>query len=299
MKILMSGSHGLVGSALAPALSRKGHAIVRLVRGPSAADSEIPWDPEGGRLDPARLHGFEAVIHLAGEGIATRRWSEAQKVRIRESRVKGTHLLSQTLSELATPPRVLLSASAIGYYGDRGEEMLVEESAPGQGFLSEVCQAWEGAAQPAARKGIRVVFLRFGIILSPAGGALAKMLPPFKLGAGGILGSGRQFMSWITLDDTVGAILHALETTALRGPVNCVAPRAATNASFTRTLGRVLKRPTILPMPAFAARLMFGEMADALLLASTRVEPKRLLASNYPFQHPELEPALRHLLRRG
>jgi uncharacterized protein (TIGR01777 family) len=296
IKILMSGSHGLVGSALVPALEGKGHQVIRLVRGPSASESEIPWDPEGGRVDAARLSGFEAVIHLAGEGIASKRWSQAQKLRIRESRVKGTELLSRTLAELPVPPRIVMSASAIGFYGDRGEESLVEESAPGQGFLSEVCQAWEAATQPAARKGIRVALLRFGVILSPKGGALGKMVLPFKLGVGGVLGSGRQYLSWIAIDDVVGVIDHVLNTSSLRGPVNVVSPRLETNLSFTKTLGRVLRRPTVFPMPAFAARLAFGEMADALLLSSTRVEPKRLLASNYPYRYIELEPALRHLL---
>jgi uncharacterized protein len=237
-------------------------------------------------------------VHLAGEGIAARRWSDAQKARIRESRARGTRLLAEALAGLSTPPRTLVSASAIGYYGDRGEQLLVEESPPGQGYLPEVCQAWEAATEPAARQGIRVVCLRFGIILSPAGGALAKMLPAFKLGAGGMLGSGRQYMSWISLDDALGAVLQTLEITPLRGPVNAVAPHPVTNAEFTKTLGRVLIRPTIFPMPAFAARLVFGEMADALLLSSTRVEPKRLIASNYPFRHSELEPALRQLLHR-
>ena len=300
MKILMSGSHGLVGSSLVPALLAKQHQVVRLVRSPAAAaGSEIAWDPEGGRLDPALLSGFDAVVHLAGEAIAARRWTPEQKARIRESRTKGTRLLSEAITGLSIPPRTLLSASAIGYYGDRGEQVLVEESPPGQGYLPEVCQAWEAATEPAARKGIRVVCLRFGIILSPAGGALAKMLPPFQMGAGGILGSGRQYMSWISLDDAVGAVLHALEYSPLRGPVNLVTPQPVTNAHFTKTLGRVLRRPTIFPMPSFAARLVFGEMADALLLSSARVEPKRLLASNYPFRHYELEPALRHLLRRS
>jgi len=297
MKILVSGSHGLVGSALVPALAGKGHRVVRLVRGASAAGgSEIVWDPEEGRLDSASLAGFDAVVHLAGESIAAKRWSEMQKSRIRESRVKGTRLLADALAGLAAPPRTMVSASAIGYYGNRGDEALVEESPPGKGYLPEVCQAWEAATESAARKGIRVVNLRFGVILSPAGGALAKMLFPFKMGGGGILGNGRQFMSWISLDDAVGSVLHVLETPALRGPVNAVSPHPVTNYEFTKTLGRVLKRPTIFPMPAFATRLMFGEMADALLLASTRVEPKRLLVSNYPFRHAHLDAALRHLL---
>ena len=300
MRILVSGSHGLVGMALLPALAGKGHQVVRLVRGLSvAAGSEVSWDPEGGRLDPASLGGFEGVVHLAGESIAAGRWSESRKARIRESRVKGTRLLAEALTALPQPPRVFISASATGYYGDRGEEMLVEESPRGVGYLPEVCRAWEAATEPAARIGIRVVSLRFGVILSPAGGALAKMLFPFKMGAGGILGSGRQYLSWISLEDAVGSILHALATSPLRGPVNAVAPLPVTNAEFTKTLGRVLRRPTVLPMPAFALRLAFGEMADVLLLASTRVEPKRLLASRYPFRHTELEGALQDLLARS
>ena len=300
MKILVSGSHGLVGSSLLPALSAKGHQTVRLVRGLSAAvDSEIAWDPEGGRVDPGQLSGFDAVVHLAGEGIASKRWSPEQKRRIRDSRTQGTRLLAEALAGLPAPPRTLVTASAIGYYGDRAGELLTEESPPGAGFLPEVCKAWEEAAESAARKGIRVVALRFGVILSPAGGALAKMLPPFKAGVGGKLGSGRQFMSWISLDDAVGAILHVLDTPALRGPVNAVGPTPVTNAQFTKTLGSVLKRPTVLPMPAFAVRLMFGEMGDALLLSSTRAQPKRLFASNYPFRHPELGPALKDLLQRA
>ena len=297
MRILVSGSHGLLGSALVPALAGKGHQVIRLVRGISAAGgSEVSWDPEGGRLDPVSLSGVEAVVHLGGENIAARRWSDAQKARIRESRVKGTTLLAGTLAGLSQPPRVLISASAIGYYGDRGEEVLGEESPSGKGYLPEVCREWEEAAQPAARQGIRVVLMRFGVILSPTGGALAKMLLPFQMGVGGILGNGRQYMSWISLDDAVGAVSHGLEIAALRGPVNAVVPLAVTNARFTKTLGRVLRRPTVVPLPAFAARLAFGEMADALLLSSVRVEPRRLLASGYPYRHADLEGALRHLL---
>jgi len=292
----MTGSHGMVGSALVPALTAREHRVSRLVRASPSDSSEIAWNPEAGRLELASLSSVEAVVHLAGENIAAKRWSEEQKARIRDSRVKGTSLLAETIAGLDPPPRVLISASAIGYYGDRGEEIVVEESPPGKGFLPEVCQAWESAAAPAIRKGIRVVFLRFGVILSPAGGALQKMLPPFRMGAGGPLGDGRQYMSWIALDDAVGVILHALDNTALRGPVNTVSPRPVTNSEFTRTLGRVLHRPAILPMPAFAARLAFGELADALLLSSCRVEPQRLLASNYPYRHADLDAALRHLL---
>jgi uncharacterized protein len=236
-------------------------------------------------------------VHLAGENIAER-WTAAKKVRIRDSRVKGTQVLCEALAHLASPPKVLVSASAIGYYGDRGEEILTEESAPGTAFLSEVCRAWEAAADPARQKGIRVVHARFGVVLSTAGGALAKMLPPFRLGLGGVLGSGRQYLSWIALDDAVGAIQHAIVTDALQGPTNTVAPRAVTNQEFTKTLGAVLGRPTAVPFPAFAARLMFGEMADELLLASARVQPVKLAASRYGYRYPELEGALRHLLAK-
>lgn len=296
MRIVVSGSHGMVGTALLPALAARGHEVIRLVRSPVAASPEIPWDPQAGRLDPASLSGVEAIIHLAGENIASKRWSEEQKKRIRESRVKGTSLLAETMAGLAEAPRVFISSSAIGYYGDRGDETLSEDSPPGNGFLSGVCQAWESATAPAVRKGIRVVLLRFGVILSPSGGALKKMLLPFRLGLGGPLGTGRQQMSWITLDDAVGVVLHTLDLSALRGPVNAVTSHPVSNSEFTRTLGRVLHRPAFLPMPAAAARLAFGEMADALLLSSARVEPQRLLASRYPYQDPELEPALRRLL---
>ncbi len=225
-----------------------------------------------------------------------RSWTPAVKARIRDSRVNGTRLLCEALARLSNPPRVLVCASAIGYYGDRGDEVLDEASSPGSGFLPEVCQEWEAATEPARAAGIRVVNLRFGVILSPSGGALAKMLTPFKLGAGGRIGDGRQWMSWIALDDVIDAIAYALNTESLAGPANCVAPQPVTNLEFTKTLGRVLHRPTIFPMPAVAARIAFGEMADALLLASARVLPKELSAAGYPFRYPQLEGALRHML---
>ena len=300
MKILVSGSSGLVGSALLPVLSSAGHEIIRLVRRPSAPsgpeDSTVPWNPETGELDGSRLEGIEAVVHLAGENIAARRWTAAQKARIRDSRVRGTALLSERLAGLAQPPATLVAASAIGFYGDRGDELLNEDSSSGNDFLSEVCRQWEAASLPAAEKGVRVVHVRLGIVLSPRGGALAKMLLPFKMGAGGKIGSGQQFMSWIALDDAVGAIGHALADSNLSVPVNAVAPNPATNLEFTKTLGKVLSRPTLFPMPAFAARIAFGEMAEALLLGSTRVEPRRLADSGYAFQYPTLEGALRHVL---
>jgi uncharacterized protein (TIGR01777 family) len=236
------------------------------------------------------------VVHLAGENIATGRWTAQKKARILESRVQGTRLLCEAIMQLVKPPKVFVSASAVGYYGDRGTQLLREESAPGKGFLAEVCRAWEAAAAPVAQRGLRLVYLRLGVVLSPAGGALAKMLVPFRLGAGGVVGTGKQYMPWVALDDVVGAIHHVLTTETLQGPVNVVAPELMTNETFTKTLGRVLGRPTVLPMPAFAVRLAFGEMADPLLLASARVEPARLMASGYTFRYPELESALRSLL---
>jgi uncharacterized protein len=300
MRILVTGSSGLIGSALVPFLTAGGHRVIRLIRSQSQTPTlgeSWGWDPERGTILSAGREDPDAVVHLAGENIARARWTPRQKALIRDSRVKGTRVLSDLMGRRSPPPKVFVCASAIGHYGDRGEEILTEESAPGSGFLPDVCREWEAACQPAADKGIRVVNLRIGVVLSPAGGALAKMLTPFKLGAGGVIGSGSQYMSWIALDDVVSAIHHALTQNSLRGPVNGVAPNAATNRDFTRTLGRVLSRPTLLPMPAFAARLAFGEMADALLLASARVVPARLLKSGFAFRYPDLEGALQHLLK--
>lgn len=299
MKILISGSTGLVGSALANSFVEEGHEVVRLVRHESSLSApEIEWHPNHGRIDPQRLEGFDTVIHLAGESIASGRWNDEKKRTIRESRTKGTLLLSETLAQLSRPPSVFISASAIGYYGNRGDEQLTETSPPGNDFLSSVCVEWEQATRPASEKGIRTVLARFGIILDREGGALAKMLPPFRMGVGGRVGDGRQWMSWITLDDVVGALKFISRDAAVSGPVNFVAPKPATNAEFTHTLGRVLSRPTIFPMPAFAARLVFGEMADALLLSSQKVEPTILENRGFAFYWPRLEPALEHLLRR-
>lgn len=301
MKIIVTGSSGLIGSALVAALTARGDEVTRLVRektGTTRTDGarEVLWSPSRGELSAAELEGHDAAIHLAGDPIAEGRWTDEKKRRIRESRVQGTTLLAATLAKLKTPPRVLLTASAVGYYGDRGEELLTEASAAGTDFLSGVCREWEASAEAAKAAGIRVVRLRFGVVLSGAGGALAKMLTPFKMGAGGKIGSGKQYMSWIALNDAIGAILHALAHEELEGAVNVVAPRAVTNAEFTKTLGGVLGRPTIFAMPAFAARLAFGEMADAALLASQRAEPAQLKATSYQFKYPELEGALRHAL---
>lgn len=297
MHVLVTGASGLVGTALVPALTADGHKVTRLVRTTAQyGRAEIPWDPATQSIATPALEGLDAVVHLAGENIAAGRWTPAKKARVYNSRVQGTRLLCDALAQLVHPPQVLVSASAIGYYGDRGDRVMRDTSPPGSGFLAEVCQAWEAAAAPAVERGIRVVFLRLGMVLSRAGGALAPMLTPFRLGLGGVLGPGTQYISWIAIDDVVGVIQHALQTKALQGPVNAVAPQAVTNRDFTTTLGKVLRRPTRFAMPAFAARLAFGDMADALLLASTRVEPARLTATGYTFRYPTLEAALRHLL---
>ena len=297
MRIAITGSRGLVGSELVPFLTTGGHQVTHITRTQSEPD-DIVWNPQQGQLDPTALEGVDVAVHLAGENIAGRRWNTQQKKRILDSRVNGTRLLCKKLATLQNPPQVLVSASAIGVYGDRGSEVMSETSDPGEGFLTDVATQWEAATQAASDRGIRVVHLRFGIILSRRGGALAKMLTPFRLGGGGIVGDGKQYWSWITLDDTVAAILHALMTDTLTGPVNVVAPQPVTNREFTKTLGRVLTRPTIVPMPGFLARLVLGEMADDLLLASLRVNPQRLIETGFAFQHAELETALRHLLGR-
>jgi len=302
MRILVSGTSGLVGSALVPALEAAGHSVVRLVRREPAANAanEVRLDPT---VDPplatpaeaGKPQGFDAVVHLAGESIAGR-WSAAKKARIRESRVQGTRMLASALSRSDPRPKVVICASAIGIYGSRGDEVLREESAPGSDFLAEVGREWEEATTPAARVGIRVVSLRIGVVLSPRGGALGRMLTPFRMGAGGRIGSGHQWMSWITLDDLVGVIQHAIANDSLSGALNTVAPGPVTNAQFTRALGHTLHRPTILPMPAFMVRLIFGEMGEALLLGSQRVDCGKLLASGFKFRHPELKPALAAIL---
>lgn len=299
MKIAITGASGLVGSDLCAFLTTGGHDVLRLVRGEvKQPEQEIHWKPSQGVLPAEDLEGLDAVIHLGGESIAEGRWSDAKKQRIRDSRVDSTRLLAETLAQLQNPPRTFICASAIGFYGDRGDEVLTEESAAGKGFLPEVCQQWEAACEAARDSGIRVVQARFGMILSPQGGALAKMLTPFKLGGGGVIGGGRQYWSWVSLDDVVQTLHFALMNDQVAGPINVTAPHPVTNTEFTKTLGRVLSRPTILPMPAFAARLALGEMADALILCSARVLPAALEEAGYEFLDPKLEPALRKMLGR-
>ncbi|MEQ8790203.1 MAG: TIGR01777 family oxidoreductase [Pirellulaceae bacterium] len=298
MKVLISGATGLVGGALAASLSKDDHEIFSLTRSPQG-DRDIGWNPGQGEIDVEKLAGFDAVVHLAGESIAEGRWTAAKKHRIRESRVLGTKLLSESLAGLDTRPRVFVSASAIGYYGDQGDKELGEDGPTGELFLSEVCRDWEAAAEPARQAGIRVVHPRIGVVLSKDGGALAKMLTPFKLGLGGRVGGGRQWMSWISLEDLVGVLRFLISEDSLSGPVNAVAPKPVTNLEFTKTLGRVLGRPTIFPMPALMARLALGEMADELLLPSTRVKPAKLKSAGYAFRHPQLDGALRAVLGMG
>lgn len=293
--VAISGATGLVGSALIPVLEQAGVRVLRLTRRPPTdQDRELLWSPESGLKNPERLAGAAGVIHLAGESIADGRWTAAKKQRIRDSRVLGTAALARSLGMAPTPPRVLVCASAIGFYGDRGANVVDESSPPGSGFLPEVCLGWEQACEPARQAGIRVVNVRIGVILSRQGGALTKMLLPFKLGVGGKIGSGQQYMSWVSLDDVVGTILHGLIREDVQGPVNAVSPQPVTNAEFTQTLGSVLHRPTIFPMPAFAARLALGEMADDLLLASTRVAPTRLQQTGYRFVFDDLRTCLSH-----
>ena len=298
MDVVVSGSSGLIGTALGAALRRAGHRMVPMVRSSPAGDA-IGWDPDQGRIDAGGLEGVGAVVHLAGEGIGSKRWNDAQKARIRDSRVRGTALLAGTLATLNRPPKVILSGSAVGYYGDRGDEVLTESSRAGDGFLAEVCAAWEAAAAPAREAGIRVSHLRTGIVLSADGGALPRMLMPFRLGVGGRLGSGSQWMSWISLDDEAGAIVHLLGDDAPAGAVNLTAPNPVTNGDFTAALGRALRRPAAIPVPKIALKAVLGgEMAEELLLSSQRALPTRLLDSGYTFARPDLAEALRAAVSR-
>lgn len=295
----VSGSSGLVGRRLLVRLAREGRPAVRLARGVETAGAgTASWDPARGTIDAAALEGLQAFVHLAGESIAAGRWTARRKARIRDSRVDGTRVVAEALAGLGRPPRALVSASAIGFYGDRGDEPLDERSPAGCGFLPETCAAWEAATEPAREAGIRVVCLRIGIVLDARGGALARMLPPFRLGLGGRIGHGRQYMSWIALDDLVGVILRAIDDARLAGPVNAVAPQPVRNAEFAAALGRVLRRPARLPLPGAVVRLLLGEMGRDLLLAGARVRPARLAESGFAFEHPEIEAALGRLLAR-
>lgn len=296
MDVAVSGSTGLIGSALVDALGRAGHQVRRLVRVPPSAPDQVLWNPTSGPIDLDGLRGVEAVVHLAGEGIQNHRWSPEQKRRIRESRVDATARLASALASLDPRPKVLLSGSAIGFYGDRGDEELDETMTVGRGFLAEVSEDWEAACRPAIDAGIRVVNLRTGVVLTRNGGALAKQLPLFRLGLGGRVGSGRQWLSWISLADEIGAILHLLDAD-ISGPVNLTAPEPVTNAAFAHALGRALHRPAILPIPSFAPKLVLGsELVESLLLSSAKVLPRRLSNVGYTFRHPTLDEAFADLL---
>jgi len=299
MRVAVTGSSGLVGTALRHALARRGHTVHRLVRNNPRALGDITWEPVSGRFDLESLEGVDAVVNLAGASVASGRWIEARKRLLRTSRVEATRHLVDGLATLRQKPAVFVSASAVGYYADRGDEELTEKSPPGTDFLARLAADWEAEALRAEQAGIRTVILRFGVILAATGGALGRMLLPFRLGLGGRLGSGRQWMSWFSLSDAVGAIRYVMGNEGLRGVFNAVAPEPVRNVEFTKALGRVLGRPTIFPAPAFALRLALGELADALLLASQRVFPRRLEAAGYPFQHASLELALRNALGRG
>jgi len=299
LKVAISGASGLVGSNLRHFLTTGGHHVLPLVRDSRLVDDNaIYWNPATGEIDADRLGGADAVVHLAGTSIASGRWSDARKRSIMESRVKGTELIARTMAELRDGPKVLVSASATGYYGDRGGEVLDETSSSGKGFLAEVCRAWEGATKPAERAGIRVVTLRSGVALSPAGGALGQMLLPFKLGAGGRLGSGKQYMSWIDLDDLIALIPHVIYSDTISGPVNGTAPHPVTNSSFTSALGRALGRPTFVPVPAFAVRAAFGELGTEALLWGQRVIPKKAVDSGFRFFYEGVEESMRFQLGR-
>ena len=300
LHVAVTGANGLIGSALRRRLEVAGHRVSRLVRR-TAGPGEISWDPAAGTLNPAALEGTDAVVHLSGENVGAR-WTTERKARIRSSRVASTRLLSETLAGLQRPPEVLVSASAVGIYGDRGDEVLNEQSPagdPNRNFLVSVTQEWERAAEPARVEGIRVVHPRFGVVLSAAGGALRKMLLPFRLGLGGCFGSGKQWMSWISIDDAAEAVHRALLDEALQGPINVTAPGPVTNRDFSRTLARVLSRPAPFAVPAAPLRFALGEMAEGTILSSTLAVPATLLQADFRFSHPDLESALRHVLHRG
>ncbi len=300
MRILVSGPGGLVGSALIESRALEGDEVLGLSRSaPAPGVQAVRWDPAAGKIDGAALEGLDAVVHLAGENVAQGRWTAARKERIRASRVEGTRLLCEALAACARKPEALVCASAIGYYGSRGAEICVEETAPADDFLARVAMDWERSTAPAVEAGIRVVNLRIGVVLSPRGGMLARVTTPFRLGLGGRLGTGRQYLSWITLEDLVGVIEEALANRRLSGPVNAVAPGPVTNGEFARAMSRVLRRPALLPLPSWLVKLVWAEMGETLMLSSTRVEPARLAAAGYTFKHPDIDTALRDLLGEG
>ncbi len=296
MRILITGASGLIGKALQESFEKKDYEMLLGSRSEPKSEDEIQWNADTGFADDdlPRLENLDAVIHLAGESISALRWTDEKKKAIRDSRVHGTRTMIEAFARLEKKPKVFISASAVGFYGDRGDDEMTETSAAGDTFLAEVCKEWEAESRRAEDMGIRTILLRNGIVLSKHGGALATMLTPFKLGVGGVVGSGKQWMSWVSLDDVVGIVNFALENEAVRGAINVVSPNPATNEEFTKTLGEVLYRPTILPLPEFAVNLVFGEMGDALLIDSTRVVPKRLVAAHYDFKFPDLKPALEH-----
>lgn len=297
MRVVVTGASGLVGTALVAALERRGDQVLRLVRHPVGGDDERQWDPATGRLDPDALLGADAVVHLAGAGIGDQRWTARRKAEIRSSRIRGTRLLAEAIAAAPTPVPVWVSGSAVGWYGDRGDEALDEDSGPGADFLANLCREWEAATHPAASAGTRVALLRSGIVLSPAGGALARQLPLFRLGLGGRLGDGRQWVAWVALPDEVGAILHALDDPGMVGPFNATAPNPVTNADLTAALAAAVHRPAVLAVPRLALHVALGrELTDVALLASQRVRPTRLLARGYRFTHPDLGVALQALL---
>jgi len=297
MRVLITGASGLIGSALQASLRQHGWDVLTATRNDPKSNDEVRWSVEDGFADPKHLEGLDAVVHLAGESVNGLRWTDEKKKAIRDSRVRGTRNLVETLAKLKKRPRVLVCASAIGFYGERGDEELTESDAAGTTFLSEVCKEWEGEARRAEDAGIRTVLLRTGIVLSKHGGALATMLLPFKLGVGGVVGSGKQWMSWISLDDHVRVIEFVIENENIRGAVNSASPHPVTNEEFTKTMGDVLYRPTFLPLPEFVVSMALGEMGDELLLTSTKVVPKRLEDAGFEFEYPELKPALEHAVK--
>ena len=297
MKILIAGATGLIGSKLVPFLKEQGHQVVILTREQGQLDSgSISWNPESGFIDGSKLEGFDAIINLAGENIADGRWTEEKKEKIYKSRVNLTRQLSEAIANLTKPPKVFINASATGYYGNKWDIIQTEDSPRGVGFLADLCLKWEEATQVAEDRGIRVVKLRTGIVLSPQGGALGKMIPPFKMGMGGTLGGGAQYMSWITLEDLIRVIDFALTHDSIKGPINVVTPNPVSNADFTKALGKQLHRPTFMHMPEMVVKVMFGEMADEMLLSSTRAMPEKLTNAGFKFEYPMLEEALQHVL---